>query len=180
MWLSKDVASEHAKRARVRSDQCRDASHERGLAGTVGPEHRKDRSLFRVELQSIECDRLPETLDHTGGFDHPRHSVPLVTHPRLTRHLYDGSRLEDVTDPTAGFMTDIPPEQRSGELPPGGMPTSRRCARSARESVRSRVWATRAASVRWSGPDLAHRRTGPRRPQQVPSFKLTKSLSRAS
>src|SRR6266511_5763467 len=119
MWLSKDVASEHAKRARVRSDQCRDASHERGLAGTVGPEHRKDRSLFRVELQSIECDRLPETLDHTGGFDHPRHSVPLVTHPRLTRHLYDGSRLEDVTDPNGRIHDWYPPGTAIGGATPG-------------------------------------------------------------
>jgi hypothetical protein len=87
--LPDDVVAEDAQGARVGLEQGGDAAHEGGLAGAVGPEHGKDHTLFREQLQAVERGRVPESLNHTGGFDHVRHSVLLSLR---TCHVQMGAR----------------------------------------------------------------------------------------
>jgi hypothetical protein len=76
MGLPDNVVPEDAQGARVGLDEGGDGADEGGLAGAVGPEHGEDHTLLRGQLQPVERELLAESLDHTGGFDHVRHSEP--------------------------------------------------------------------------------------------------------
>jgi hypothetical protein len=95
--LPDHVVPEDAQGAGVGFEQGGDAAHEGGLAGAVGPEHGQDRTLFREQLQPVERGRVPESLNHTGGFDHVRHWVLLRHWLPFVCHRDDQPRPKDVT-----------------------------------------------------------------------------------